>query len=260
MKVLLAFAFLSVCVPAHAASPSEFDEMTGGSLSPPPAQTGTATADPTQGRREQAKGFYSKGSLANADTFPWEGRGFVKIFRPRQRQFATFDMIQVLRKAVAAVQKEHPSHDRIQIGDIAAQRGGSLVPMHASHQNGLDADIAYIRADGTEQNPDNTDGFEEVFVENDRLTRNFDLPRNWTLIKALQASGRVHRMFVNEVVKRAFCDYARQIGEFEANRETLRRLRPYEGHMDHVHVRLTCPKNSPHCVPQEEIPDGPGCS
>jgi murein endopeptidase len=184
MKVLLSLAILSVSLNAQAGDPAPIDEMRGGALAPNSGNAGRNRNDPTQGKQEQARGFYSKGTLANADAFPLEGSGFTKILRPRKREYATFDMIHVLRRAVAAVQKEYPSRDRVQIGDIAAQRGGSLVPMHASHQNGLDADIAYIRADGTEQDPNFTEGFQEVFVKDDRLTGNFDMPRNWSLVRS----------------------------------------------------------------------------
>jgi penicillin-insensitive murein DD-endopeptidase len=257
MKALLSLIPFCFALHSHAAT---FDEMSGGVRLRGPTFLEQSHGDPSQGQEEQARGFYSSGTLVHADTFPWEGEGFVKILRPRDRRFATHDLIYVLRKAIARMQKEHPSRDRIQVADIAAAHGGSLEPDHNSHQNGLDADIAYIRADGTEQDPNFADGFQEVFVKDGRLTPNFDMPRNWALVKAFVASGRVNRMFVNEVVKQAFCDYARQTGELDSAQETLRRLRPYEGHMDHVHVRITCPLKSPNCSPQEEVPDGNGCS
>ena len=37
------------------------------------------------------------------------------------------------------------------------------------------------------------------------------------------------------------------------------KVRPWYGHDDHIHVRLKCPANSPHCRKQPPVPGGDGC-
>lgn len=215
--------------------------------------------DPSQGDREQSFGFYSHGRLAAATRLPDSGGGFVKILRPRNRRFASEDMIYLITKVSKELDQKFPNRrDAVQIGDVSAELGG-LVPGHNSHQNGLDVDIAFLRTNETMQNPDDVNGFREKFVSSGKVSNNFDLERNWALAKLMVATGRPQRIFVNQVIKNAFCKLAREKGELQSAAETLHRLRPYSGHEDHFHVRITCPLNSPKCEAQEEIPAGTGC-
>jgi penicillin-insensitive murein endopeptidase len=228
------------------------DELTAESIPPLPG------SDLFQGSVEQAEKFYSGGSLMNPSVMPDAGFGFVKLYLPRHRAFSSYDMTELLKDAAGRLQQLHPSRDRLMIGDMSGEHGG-FISGHASHQNGLDTDVAYLRADQTEQDPNYTKGFEQSFVKKGRLTANFDLPRNWDILKILVSSGRVQRIFVNSVVKKAFCAYAKAINELESQKETLKRLRVIAGHTDHFHVRITCPRNSPACRPQEDMPDDTGC-
>lgn len=214
--------------------------------------------DRFQGDQEQAKGFYSNGSLMNPNELPLEGFGFVKLFRPRNRGFGTFDLITLLQETSAQLQLLHPSRDRVQVGD-ASQEIGGRISGHVSHQNGLDVDVAFLRVDQTEQDPERTDGFRESFVQKGRLTVNFDLRRNWDYAKILVGTGRVQRLFVGDVIKKEMCKYVRSIGELDSNYETMKRIRVTSGHTDHYHIRMTCPQNSPGCRSQEEVPASDGC-
>jgi penicillin-insensitive murein endopeptidase len=214
--------------------------------------------DSFQGDQEQAKGFYSSGNLLNPNNLPLEGFGFVKLFRPRSRGFGTFDLITLLQETSAQLQLLHPSRDRVQIGD-ASQEAGGRISGHVSHQNGLDVDVAFLRVDQTEQDPERTDGFREIFVRGGKLTANFDLRRNWDYAKILIGTGRVQRLFVGEVVKKEMCKFVKSVGELTTEAETMRRIRVVAGHTDHYHIRLTCPRNSPNCRAQEEVPATTGC-
>jgi len=252
---LLAIASLTACSQGNAA-----DEITGTPDQRPRPQQ-PQRPDPEdvhQGEKEQAVNFYSRGTLVEGDVLPAEGAGFVKIHRPRNRGYGSYDLLEIIKDVSSRLQALYPSRDRIQVGDVSQVAGGQISG-HVSHQNGLDADIAFLRVNQTEQHPDDTTGFRESFVEHGRLTANFDMPRNWAFAKLLIATGRVQRIFVNEVVRKAFCEHARQTGELESAAETIRRLRIAAGHTDHFHIRVTCPLNSPRCTPQEEVPAGDGC-
>lgn len=258
MKIFLLFLgllTLSSCAPEN-----KKDEMVGEKKpkeeNPVP---NFSPDDPSQGALEQALGFYSKGSLKNATNLPMDGAGYTKIFRPRQRWFATEDMVYFISTISKELKTDFPNQrDLIQIGDMSAARGG-YINLHSSHQNGLDVDIAFLRRNETMQDVNDTSGFRESFVAGGKLTNNFDLDRNWALAKHMVAQGRAQRIFVNEVVKKAFCQLAKKRGELNSQKETLRRLRPYAGHEDHFHVRITCPQNSPKCEAQVEVPEGSGC-
>lgn len=211
-----------------------------------------------RGLFEQAVGFYSSGELVNASNFLPEAPGFVKIFRPRDRAWATSDLVELVSEAASELHGRFASSERLQLGDVA-QKSGGKVGLHASHQNGLDVDIAYYRVNRLEQDPDATNGFHETFVREGVLSPNFDVERNWALLDRLVATGRVNRIFVDGVIKKAMCLYARSEGLEESRLETLRRLRSWPNHADHLHLRITCPSGSPRCVVQAEPPEGTGC-
>lgn len=215
--------------------------------------------DPTQGNIEQALGFYSNGSLENASHTGDSSPDFVKLFLWRDRAWSTFDMSTILQTTAASVHALHPDGERMQIGDIAQKVGGFLSG-HASHQNGLDADVAYFRKDHHEQDPA-VNGFAYIYVQKGGvLDPVFDVARNWDAYKAIADTGRLDRIFMDPVIKRGFCAYAKTTGELESRKELLRRLRPLENHQDHFHVRITCPIDSPKCQAQLPPPEGDGCN
>jgi penicillin-insensitive murein endopeptidase len=251
MKTLFCFFVFGFCFSTHTWA----DELEG---TPTEEKIDLSTDDPYQGTTEQAVGFYSNGKLLNPHELPLEGFGFVKLFRPRNRGYGTYDLVTLLQETAAKLQLLHPSRDRVQIGDTSQLAGGS-VSGHVSHQNGLDADVAFLRVDQSEQDASRTDGFRESFVNKGRLTANFDLRRNWDYAKILISTGRVQRLFVGEVVRKEMCKYVKSIGELSSEAETMRRLRVVAGHTDHYHIRLSCPQNSPNCKAQEEVPLATGC-
>jgi len=206
---------------------------------------------------EQAYGIYWDGKLTHPSQLPLDGTGFLKIMRLRNRAYAT----DILTKVIAAVGKnmiaKFPSSERLQVADIA-QFGGGQVGGHRSHQNGLDADIVYLRKNLQEQEP-HVNGFQESFVKNGKITANFDVARNWHLMNELVATKRVGRIFVDAAIKKAFCSYITQLGVTPERTETLRRMGLVSLHDDHLHLRLKCPSTSTHCKLQVEPSTGSGC-
>lgn len=218
----------------------------------------TEASDPTQGKTEQATGFYSNGKLLSGLPLPLEGFGFLKIQRPRKRHYSTHDLIEVIKLTAKMMKDTYPNGERLQIGDMSWQKGGTL-SSHKSHQNGLDADIAYFRKDRREQNPELNIPFDEGFVKNGKLTANFDVERNWYFFNVMVSTGRVKRLFVDLAIKRAMCAHARGLGIDIEKSETLRRMRIEPLHHDHVHLRINCPKKSPNCQQQLDPPEGSAC-
>jgi penicillin-insensitive murein endopeptidase len=218
----------------------------------------------------QVSGFYSRqGALSDATAIAPEGPGFVHLFESRDRRYGSQGLIELLERSAAEIARLHPEGERLQIGDIAAI-GGGPIRGHASHQNGLDADLVYYRTSHREQSAADGDaGFIETFVTGEgadhadvagtHASPDLDVARSWELIKLLSASHRLARIFMHPAIKRAFCQEARSRGELQSESRTLSRLRPLDNHDDHMHVRISCPTESPGCVPQPEPDADPGC-
>lgn len=205
-------------------------------------------------------GYYSQGTLSNGVNLPVSGPGFMRLFLARNRGWGTQETTQMIIKSSADMNRSFPGLDRLQIGDISQEGGGAVTDLHSSHQNGQDADLTYYRKNRIEQAPSYTNGFSENMVINNRLSKNFDTARNWELMKRLHAHAEVQRIFVDPVIKKELCRFARTKNELVRYEEILRSLRPLGNHGDHLHVRLKCPRDARECVSQEDPPVGTGCS
>jgi penicillin-insensitive murein endopeptidase len=202
----------------------------------------------------EPRGHYNSGAIKFSWELPFEGEGYVRLFVERNRGWGTQPMIEMIEKSAAEIHQLFPAKDRLQVGDISSKRGGRI-SRHSSHQNGLDVDLAFYRLNGVEQPTNYRGGFLGSMVRRGRLSRNFDIVRNWELIKALHRFGKVSRIFVDKVIKKEICRHAEYLGEKDAFQDVLRSLRPYPNHTDHLHVRIECPENALKCRNQR-IPDG----
>ena len=74
------------------------------------------------------------------------------------RRWGTDRLVRVLLRVAREHHAAHPAAPRMAIGDLSRPHGGDFGPRfgyigHATHQNGLDADVYYPRADGRELAP-----------------------------------------------------------------------------------------------------------
>jgi len=116
-------------------------------------------------QRSAALGDPAAGRLARGVRLPAEGRRFFTwdpVLRrsPNRpwRRHGTDRLVRVLLAVSRALARDHPAAPRMAIGDLSRPRGGDFGPQfgyigHASHQNGLDADVYYPRSDGRERAP-----------------------------------------------------------------------------------------------------------
>ena len=100
------------------------------------------------------------GSLRGGVPLPDAGPGFAswdpilkRLPNRLWRRYATDRLIATLEGVLAAHAAAHPGAQAVLVGDLSLPRGGPFGRRygglgHASHQNGLDADVYYPRADG----------------------------------------------------------------------------------------------------------------
>jgi murein endopeptidase len=112
-----------------------------------------------------ALGTYSAGSLAGGVRLPSEGRAFLTwdpvLRRSPNRSWRRYGTDRLVRTVLTVAREFHAAHPRaprLLVGDLSRPHGGDFGPQfgyigHASHQNGLDVDIYYPRADRREVAP-----------------------------------------------------------------------------------------------------------
>ncbi len=207
----------------------------------------------------EAVGYYSSGSLKDGLSYEREAPFIHKLFKARNRLYSTDDFFEVVKLIDQVVQGLDTVGEKIQIGDLSNLKGGKATG-HASHQNGIEADFVYLTVNRRLQSPSAT-YWEEEFVNGNKLSPNFDLPRNVQLFEFLANDIPTSRIFVDAVVKREVCHYVESKGIKGQARiqNMLRRLRIEDLHKTHYHLRLFCPASDTSCKPQSEPPMGDGC-
>ncbi|NKC15731.1 MAG: penicillin-insensitive murein endopeptidase [Gammaproteobacteria bacterium] len=202
----------------------------------------------------QAIGNYAAGCLQGGQALPSTATGLLAMRPKRNRHYGhplIIALLQELGREISAA-----GHGVVLVGDIAMPRGGPMPTYHVSHQSGLDVDIWFeLLPHGSQLT---------VAERNTKSLLSFvDWPNKtllpaWgkaqtALIELSAKKPQVERVFVSAVVKQHLCTVAR------GDRSWLRKVRPWWGHRDHLHVRLACPETSPHCKAQRPLPPGEGC-
>lgn len=242
MKALLLLLLLEAAdagVPAPNANPTQTPPTPTG----PTAATWGAVKAPGPGK-PQSIGRYGGGCLDGAARLPLKGAGWFVTRPERGRVFGHPALVELIEALGKQLQLRHLGP--LPVGDLSQPRGGPAPTGHASHQTGLDVDLWYLPPE---------DGKSPAVVDVDRHKLN----ARWSKaiareLELVARDGRVDRLFVNPVIKRALC--ASTPAE---DRGWLRKVRPWWGHHDHFHVRLPCPPESPLCEAQPPLAAGDGC-
>jgi murein endopeptidase len=155
-RLVLALLLLLVPAPAAHAMPAD---------GPPSVVIAPAVDPPIAWRSSRALGQPFDGRLAAGVQLPAEGRDFwtydwgtrVSPNRP-WRRWGTDRLVRTLLDVIAEYRAANPGAPRVGIADLSRPRGGHFGEEfgglgHASHQNGLDADILYPRVDRLERRP-----------------------------------------------------------------------------------------------------------
>ena len=204
-------------------------------------------------------GFYANGSLEDAECLPESGEGYIQLLRDMDRIWGTEEIITMIRDTAAEMNTLYPDRDRLQVEDIAAKHGGRIEG-HGSHTNGLDVDIQFYKKNGVEHDPIKTgEDYAPSMVTAGKVSDNFDVERNWEVMKTLHKHADIQRIFIDQKLKNQLCSYAKEKGEIQKYASVLRSLRHETNHQDHFHVRLRCPKDAKSCTPQADPSPGTGC-
>ena len=198
-------------------------------------------------------GIYANGCIAGARRLPPDGRGYVVLRLQRNRNWGHPKLIRFVRDLGRWVQQRFGKVALV--ADLSAPRGGPITG-HASHEVGLDADIRFVLKAGGGVSPTyraRPPRISMLTADGKTVDR-----RRWTdrQIQMLRFAARypgVDRIFVNPVIKRALCRDVR------GDRRWLRKVVPWFGHDAHMHVRMSCPPDSPNCLKQAKLPKGDGC-
>jgi penicillin-insensitive murein endopeptidase len=173
----------------------------------------------------------------------------------RNRRYGHPDLISYIKGYGRRIKKK--GLGTLLIGDLGQPMGGPSPFGHASHQSGLDVDIWFWRPDVANQRKltmkeRETMGAPSFVHKPTKTLTSYWSPKTARMLRLAAQDPKVARIFVNPVIKRELC-------ESKKNKDWLRKIRPWYGHRDHMHVRLECPESSPDCVPQKQLPKGSGC-
>jgi len=214
------------------------------------AVTGVGRNNFTRGRLENAANVYEYQQQHKKV-------GFEIIYPGRKNYYSTDDMKNVVI-AMGQFNQKYMNGYAVSIGDLSSQKGGQL-GRHASHQMGLDADIAYYFDDRSIQK-----GLVDA-VGAKKPIRSFMAEEQWALFKAMVAQGNVDRIFIHAVLKKELCNIATRTGELKSGEHdslafnVMRVLRPEPNHDDHFHLRLKCSTAQPRCRQMAPPAKASGC-
>lgn len=188
------------------------------------------TADPTA-LGSLSIGTAGRASLFNSVALPANPHWKIA---PNSDSYATSETVAFLQAAIDTVYELFPESPAIIIGDISSANGGRL-KRHRSHQGGRDADVGFFYKSGTTQ----------WFLP--ATAANFDLARNWALVRSLVTRTDVEMILLDTRVQRMLYKYALGLGEdkdfldhvFQCGRGLRDAVVQHVvGHRTHYHVRF----------------------
>ena len=191
-------------------------------------------------------GSYADGCMAGGEALPVTGPHWQVMRLSRNRNWGQPELVKFIEKFSADVARD--GWPGLLVGDMSQPRGGPMITGHASHQIGLDVDIwltpmpdhVLSRAEREKM------GAQSLLVKGKRLVLNM---HKWSdvdlrLYKRAASYPDVVRIFASAAIKKELCETA------GTDRAWLRKIRPWYGHDDHMHIRLACPPGIAGCVDQ----------
>jgi murein endopeptidase len=158
LAALLLFV-LALAVPAVLLAASRDDDPSPPRATPAPTPTAEPTPSATPVPPARAVGKPWRGRLLHGRMLPESGPGYVtwdpilkRVPNRGWRRWGTGRLVHTVERVLAAYARRHPDAPPVLVGDLSRPQGGDFGPRfggigHASHQNGLDADVYYPRTD-----------------------------------------------------------------------------------------------------------------
>lgn len=201
----------------------------------------------------QSIGEFSNGCIIGAQALPLEAPGYQVMRTDQRRYFGHPDLIQFIQRLSA--QTHQRGLGEVLVGDMGMAAGGRFSSGHASHQSGLDVDIwlQLPKQRWSQQMLLKPQPLDLVAADGKSVVARHWRPEIDSLIKLAAKDSEVTRIFVNPAIKKQLC------ADAGADRDWLRKVRPWFQHRAHMHVRLRCPVGSTECQDQVPPPAGDGC-
>lgn len=198
-------------------------------------------------------GSFANGCIVGAQALPLNSPNYQVMRQDQRRYFGHPDLIQFIQRLTT--QAHNLQLGNVLIGDMGMAAGGRFSSGHASHQTGLDVDIwlQLPKTRWTAQQLLKPQPLDLVAPDDKRVRTRHWQPEIDSLIKLAAKDDEVARIFVNPAIKKQLC------ADAGADRDWLRKVRPWFAHRAHMHVRLHCPQGSSECIDQAPPPPGDGC-
>lgn len=195
------------------------------------------------------------GLLRNGTELPPKGDGYhvPKRWARRGNQYGTDELITMIVRVGRRVEREADSS--IGVADLSPEVGGPTI-WHRSHQTGRDVDLLMfgvdrkgrpLKSNAMIRYKDNGSSRPKDAHGKRRSTRQFDVERNWVLVRAIleEPAVQVQYIYVYEPLEQLLIEHAREIGESDGLIEHAAAVmeQPIDSskHDDHFHVRIYCP-------------------
>ncbi len=182
------------------------------------------------------KGTDIIGGNINGDFNLAKAFGFSSIRRTDKVHYGSGFLVKMIEEAAKLHVKSFPK-SFFEIDDTSKMAGGKITrsyktkkgkwvakKVHASHQNGLDADILLPKKGNK-----------------------IDYQKAWSIVKSFASLGYVDVIFLNKNNINAMCRYLKSSNE-KGYEKYFNRLYPESGHTSHLHMRLKCTNHNINCV------------
>ncbi|WP_312830068.1 penicillin-insensitive murein endopeptidase [Pantoea anthophila] len=201
----------------------------------------------------QSIGGFANGCIIGARALPLNSPDYQVMRQDQRRYFGHPDLIAFIQRLTTRVHNLQLGN--VLIGDMGMAAGGRFSSGHASHQTGLDVDIwlQLPKTRWTAQQLLKPQPLDLVGPGDKNVIARHWQPEIDSLIKLAAKDDDVTRIFVNPAIKKQLC------ADAGADRDWLRKVRPWFAHRAHMHVRLRCPTGSIGCEDQPPPPPGDGC-
>ncbi|BDH45047.1 penicillin-insensitive murein endopeptidase [Salmonella enterica subsp. enterica serovar Choleraesuis] len=201
----------------------------------------------------QSIGAFANGCIIGAQPLPLESPNYQVMRTDQRRFFGHPDLLNFINRLSGQVSQR--GMGTLLIGDMGMAAGGRFSSGHASHQVGLDVDIflQLPKQRWTSEQLLRPQALDLVSASGREVVSSRWQPELDQLVKLAATDSDVTRIFVSPAIKQRLCEDA------GADRDWLRKVRPWFGHRAHMHVRLRCPADSLECQDQAPPPPGDGC-